>query len=304
MEKIQYHFHTEMFRQTSQLVTARARLRATRPGKPLRILSFGSSIGEEVATLRFLFPNDEIYGCEIDDRVLEICQRSVGSLATIFKSSSEAIAANGPYDLILASAVLCLNPAPEDFKDRFPVSKFDDLVAMLDANLNPGGIFIVTNASYRFTESPVARGYDTIRSDIVHSAGFINVFTRKSRPYLQPVASSGGSIYKRRGNFVPRDDEDLADSVFEKRAGAGAAAVHELELAAPPASLIVLSQHKRLNTDWANKNIPERTVVVEYAYKFCRVEGTEDHGYVQEIGWTSLVGEGFHRRKPTWNPVP
>jgi hypothetical protein len=304
MERLQYHFHTAMFRQTQQLLTARARLRATRPGQRLKILSFGSSIGEEVATLRFLFPEDEIFGCEIEPGILEICKRSVGPLATIFLSSAENIAAHGPYDLIIASAVLCLNPSPPNMRDIFPVSRFDDLVGILDGSLNSGGVLIVTNASYRFTECPVAQGYSTIRSDIVNSCGFVDVFTRDSEPYLTQVPSNGSPICRRQGDFVPRDDEDLADSVFEKNSAGEPSRIVELELAAPPASLTLLRSHKRLNTDWAVAALPERCVVVEYDYKFYRVDATGDHGFTLEIGWPSLVGDGFHRRKPVWHEVP
>ena len=254
--------------------------------------------------MRYLFPTAEVYGCEIEDRLLEICQRSVGTLGTVFKSSKENIESHGPYDLIIASAVLCLNPAPKDFRRRFPVSRFDELVDMLDGNLSAGGILVVTNASYRFTECPTARGYDKVRSDIVDSAGFITVFTRQSRPYLVQVSSSGGQVYKRRSDFVPGDDEDLADSVFEKKPVGGDPTVAFLTLASPPASLTSLHRHTRLNTDWLNRRIPDGCVVVRYDYDFCRSEETGGHGYVQRISWTSLVGEGFHARPPTWHPVP
>ncbi|MBL0373153.1 class I SAM-dependent methyltransferase [Rhizobium sp. KVB221] len=304
MQKVQFNFHTEMFRQTEQLAVARVRLQQTMPDRRLKILSFGSSIGEEIATLRFMFPDHDVYGCEIDDRLLDICRRSVGALATIFKSSVENIAAHGPFDLIVASAVLCLNPTPLNAVELFPVSRFDELVAMLDESLVPGGIFVITNAAYRFTESPVGKNYDTVRADIVSTAGHVDVFTRAATPYLTQITSTGSVVYQRHGDFVPRDDEDLADSVFEKRLPNAKPAIRELRLRPPPQGLTVITHHKRLNIDWAKRRVPDRCVVIEFDYQFCRLDRTGEFGYVQTISWTSLVGEGVHRRLPTWHLVP
>jgi hypothetical protein len=305
MLRVQHNFHTALFRQTGHLLTARAQLRATNPKGPLKVLSFGCSIGEEMVTLRYLFPEEEIFGCDINMPLVDIAERSVGSIGTVFPSSAEEIAAHGPYDFILASAVLCLHPAPKDFRERFPVSRFDDTVAMLDANLNPGGVLVIINASYRFTESPFAARYDTVRSDLVDNAGFVDVFTRACAPYLQRVASPGGQIMRRTGDHVPRDDEDLADSIFQKRADGGAPAIHALRLAPPPTSgLVSLKKHRRLNTDWLIEPAPARTIEVRQDFDLCRVEGTDTYGYIQQTSWTSLLGEGFHVREPIWRPVP
>lgn len=304
MREAQQLFHTALFRQTDHLLVARRRLRATKPGQPLKILSFGSSIGEELVTLRYLFPEDDIFGCDINNALVEISRRSVGSLATVFTSSEEEIAAHGPYDLILASAVLCLYPGGNDFAERFPVSRFDELVELLDQNLNPGGLLIVTNASYRFTECPIAGRYTTLRADVVDSAGFVDVFNRRSRPYLVRIPASGGAVYVRRGQFVPRDDEDLADSIFEKKVEADAPAIETMRLAEPPSGLVSLRRHTRRNTDWLGEVSRPRSIEIRYDYDFCRIDGTDAYGYVLKTSWTSLVGEGFHERPPIWRLVP
>lgn len=304
MRKAQHNFHTALFRQTSHLLTARARLRETKPGEKLRILSFGSSIGEELVTLRYLFPEDEIYGCDINDKLVETSQRSVGHIVTVFTSSAEEIAAHGPYDLIFASAVLCLFPTPDDFAEQFPVSRFDELIELFDQNLNPGGLLVITNASYRFVETPVAENYTTLRADIIDSAGFVDVFNRRGKPYLLRVPSAGGVVFRKRGRFLPRDDEDLADSIFEKKRTADAPAIETMRLAPSPPGLVSLYRHTRRNTDWLVEEPPEGCIEIRYDYDFCRIDGTDTYGYVLKTSWTSLVGEGFHEHPEIWRPVP
>ena len=44
--------------------------------------------------------------------------------------------------------------------------------------------------------------------------------------------------------------------------------------------------------------------VVRYDYDLCRNEDTGGYGYLLELGWTSLVGEGFDTRPATWHPLP
>lgn len=304
MRQVQNNFHTVLFRDINHLLTARERLRTTTPGRRLKILSFGCSVGEEVVTLRYLFPEDEIFGCDINPALIETSERAVGSVATVFASSEEEIAARGPFDLILASAVLCVFPAPAEIEAVFPVSRFDEMIKLLSDNLVAGGLLVLTNAAYRFAECPHAAGFTTIRSDIVDTAGYVDVYSRKHRPYLKRASLAGASLYSRRGRFTPRDDEDYADSIFEKKIGPDSPGVVTLRLAEPPAEITPLMQHTRLNTDFLDRPMPERPIVVTQLYELCRVNGTEIHGYRLTVGWTSLVGEGVYWRPPIWREIP
>ena len=309
MKRVQTSFNTGIFRQTEHLQAARHRLSATSRDRPLRILSFGCSIGDEIVTLRYMFPDAEIFGCDIEDRLLEVCNRTVGSFSTVFRSSRENIQSHGPFDLVLVSAVLCLNPPPEDATTRFPPSRFDDILSMLDESIAYGGLLVLINAAYRFVESPVAANYDTIRCDIVGSAGFVDVFSRRPDPYLRQAKSPGGplpggKVYERLGDFVPRDDEDLADSIFEKRRPGTIPAIHEFRLQPPPERLQLISSHKRTNVDWLPRPASGRIIVIESEFQFCLDLDSGQHGYLQSLSWTSLVGEGMHRRNPAWHWTP
>jgi len=288
----------------NHLLTARERLRTTKPGRRLKILSFGCSVGEETVTLRYVFPEADVFGCDINPALVEISTRSVGQVATIFQSSEDEISAHGPFDLILASAVLCVFPAPADIEQSFPVSRFDEMIKLLTDNLSPGGLLVLTNAAYRFTECPHAAGFTTIRSDIVDTAGYVDVYSRKHRPYLKRVNVAGANLYARRGRFTPRDDEDFADSIFEKKMHPEGPDVITLRLAEPPIDVTSLSQHTRLNTDFMDREVPDRPIVVTQTFELCQVNETGKYGYRLTVGWASLVGEGTYWRPPIWREIP
>src|SRR4051794_27615770 len=86
----------------------------SQPFDELNVLSFGCSIGDELASLKTLFPNARISGCDINPLALEVSQRTMGSFADVFHSSDEAILERGPYHLICAFSALCINPSPAD----------------------------------------------------------------------------------------------------------------------------------------------------------------------------------------------
>ncbi|NKC30391.1 class I SAM-dependent methyltransferase [Falsiroseomonas selenitidurans] len=132
MRRAQTNLSTSFLREILLLRVARQVLAPQ--ATPLRILSFGCSIGEELVTLRVLFPEAEIFGCDIDPLALKVAQARVGHLANVFKSDEAAIAARGPFDLICAFSSLCINPMPPAavMQRQLPFSLFDDLVATLD----------------------------------------------------------------------------------------------------------------------------------------------------------------------------
>jgi len=301
MRQLQVSRNTYVFRETMLARSARARLGARDPSQ-LRILSFGCSIGDELVTLRAVFPEARIVGCDISPVSLEVAARSVGHLAEVVVSDRERLAEHAPFDLVFACSVLCLNPAPKDFADSFPPARFDRLLRLLDGLLRPGGILAITNASYRFRDSRVAAGYDPVRADVLGSSGFINLYHRDGRLMLQQCSAPSAHYYRMRPALRIAEDEELAECLFQTRE-AGAPAVHVLRLAPPPEGFEPLFCYERRNVDGV-ESCPADALVITTRIRFGHDPISGRAGIATQQRWKSLVHDGEHLRPETWRIVP
>jgi hypothetical protein len=299
MHRAQNQTHTHLFRRTDVLTAARAELDASGTLHP-RILSFGCSTGEEIVTIRHLFPQAGILGCEIDPGIRTIAQRSVGHLSTVFDSSAEAIAAHGPFDLIVCSATLCLNP-PAEIGSRFPSSQFDESLAILDAALAPSGLLALTNASYRLQDSCLAETYEPVRSDIVWSSGFVDVFAHDGHRFLSRIPRHPQPAFRRGPAFALRDPEELADSLFRKGTQGLAGAPPLLRLAPVPGRFACTFEFSRSNLDGLSAEGRRNAIDVVKHYRFGTDEASGQRGCSLQISWD--CGEGAYRRPPFWIPL-
>lgn len=136
-----------------------------------RILSFGCSTGEEVATLRVFWPMAQIVGVDINkDALAEARKKYPNEIFLESKHLSEE-----PFDIIFAMSVLCR--WPESVGGFLPYQEFRDAVSRLDALLKPGGILVAYNAAYDpmtvlEAYTPLAKGEHT---------GFVTVRTPDGR---------------------------------------------------------------------------------------------------------------------------
>ena len=298
MRRAQNHVHTHLFRRTDVLRTAQVQLGLS-PERELKILSFGCSTGEEIVTIRSIFPDAEFYGCEIEPVALQEAIATTGHLATIFKSDRAAIRDHGPYDLINCAAVLCLNP-PTDMQKLFPPEDFDDLLSLLDSALRPGGLIALTNASYRLYASPLAPYYDPVRSDIVFSSGFVNVYAHDRRPFLERIRRPSYVAFRRGVAFDISDEEELADSLFRKRLPGEAPAPRFLTLAPVPAAFEQQFAFDRSNLVGLSADRKVNAIEIMRHYRFGIDRATGERGYALQIGWTGLRGQE-HLRPPLWD---
>ncbi len=219
--------HTALNRYPEIFSAAAQYFRNTRQGdaRPLRILSFGCSTGEECYSLRPYFPDAEIFGCDINDSVLAIAQarQRTGNIA-FFRSSPEALQQNGPFDLVFCMSSLCLFPetntaSGEDGK--FPFSGFDEMIAGIDQVVRPGGLLVIYNTSYPFSLATASSNYDALQADMVIENGFVNKLHRSGRAFT--VTEGKSHAYCQRVVSAPETltDSDFVDCLFRKKDGKG-----------------------------------------------------------------------------------
>ncbi len=186
--------------------------------RPLRILSYGCSIGEELITLRLYFPDAEIFGCDVNEGALKIASGIAEKVdATVFKSTDASLREHGPFDIVTAMSVLCLHPAKDIIK-RFPFSAYEHNIGVIDEALSDGGLFALFNSSYLFRGTTVAEHYQPMAADTVGSNGFATRHARNGDVLATRIASDFGLSYKvddiERIRF-----EDFMDCIYKKRSG-------------------------------------------------------------------------------------
>jgi SAM-dependent methyltransferase len=135
-------------------------------GPETHVLSFGCSKGDEVLALRKYFLQAAIKGIDIDWRNIARCR------ARAARGFEFAVAANTrsepaeSYDAIFCLAVLCHGDLTKFTAERcdpfVDFAAFDATVADFARCLKPGGVLFLHTANFRFGDSSVAEGFDTV----------------------------------------------------------------------------------------------------------------------------------------------
>ena len=127
-----------------------------------RILSFGCSTGEEVATLREYFPRATIVGCDINTAALREAQPRYAERDVSFVTP-ETLTSAERFDAIFCMAVLQRRAACygdiQDCSRVFPFAVFAAQLERLDALVRPGGILIAHLTNFRVTDAPATSAY-------------------------------------------------------------------------------------------------------------------------------------------------
>jgi 2-polyprenyl-3-methyl-5-hydroxy-6-metoxy-1,4-benzoquinol methylase len=139
-------------------------------GPDVRLLSFGCSTGEEVFTLRKLFPNAWIRGLDINPHNISVCEQRL-ALASDPKISFEladSVKREAPatYDAIFCMAVFRHSYLDHESYLRCDrLIRFADFCRMIDeiaGRLKAGGLLTITNANFRFRDTPTADEFELV----------------------------------------------------------------------------------------------------------------------------------------------
>jgi SAM-dependent methyltransferase len=136
--------------------------------RPLRLLSFGCSTGEEVFALRRYFPAAFIKGIDINPGAIALAQQRRGGDANVAFAVAGSTAAEetGSYDAIFCMAVLRHGGLTNSTLDRCDAfirfEDFERTVADLARCLEAGGLLAVRHSNFRFGDAAAARAFECV----------------------------------------------------------------------------------------------------------------------------------------------
>ena len=178
--------HTEQDRYPEIMALA-----ATLHPSPSRILSFGCSTGEELATLRRYFPKAEIVGAEINARSRRVAAQRVKGDRGVSVVSPDKV--SGLFEMIFALAVFQREPHKilerevENLAGHYPYERFDRGLTSLVDRLEEGGLLCVMHAHY-----PVELASASVMLEPIANSPLMEppLFGADGRRLTNPVARS------------------------------------------------------------------------------------------------------------------
>ncbi len=172
---------------------------------PLRLLSFGCSLGDEVFALRHYFSEAAIKGIDIDPENIAACRARAEAQALTnasFETAATATAeASTSYDAIFCLAVLCLGDltvaGAQCCEPALYFADFEEVVSDFSRCLKPGGWLWLHTTNFCFLDTAVARDFEVVlEADLAQMAPDVH-FGRDNR-LLQGERSRAVGFRKRR----------------------------------------------------------------------------------------------------------
>jgi hypothetical protein len=127
----------------------------------IRILSFGCSTGEECVTLADYFPAAMIIGTDINPLNLWKARKFRNERIRFVYAIDRLLKRLGPFDAVFCMAVL-RTPRRNHVSEHYPFERFEERVLFLDSLVRPGGVLVVHNSSYRFSDTTSSSHYEKV----------------------------------------------------------------------------------------------------------------------------------------------
>jgi hypothetical protein len=135
-----------------------------------RILSFGCSTGEECASLAQYFPKAENVGAEINVLSLLKAMKKRSDRIRFVYSSDRILSRLGGFDVVFCMAVLRA-PKKQQRLGNYPFALFEERALFLESLVRPGGLFVIHNSMYRFSDTAHRGSYDRVSVAARHDKG-------------------------------------------------------------------------------------------------------------------------------------
>jgi hypothetical protein len=179
-----------------------------------RILSFGSSTGLEgqsLARLYFQRDHDRILGVDVDDVSLKTARlnNKFKGRVRYLRSSNAVLFENGPFDAVFAMSVLCRWPDSKDLEDisaLMPFRRFSAIVADLDHIVTVGGLLVIYNANFLFTDvRSISSRYTTVPIPGHSGSGFVKKFGADNKSLGSDFQYNGVIFRKERDRTAAKE---------------------------------------------------------------------------------------------------
>jgi SAM-dependent methyltransferase len=169
------------------------------------VLSFGCADGYELNDLATKhFHHGRVVGCDIDldaQRIAALCNAQPARVKIIGADPAH-LAEHGPYDVIVAMAVLCRWPETrciENISEYYPFSRFEEQLRQFIELLVPGGVLCVYNSNYRVVDSSLMAQLEVITNpELIPTSQPVRLFHPSGQPRTDHVAD--GFLFRK----VPR----------------------------------------------------------------------------------------------------
>jgi len=183
--------------------------------RPLKILSFGCSRGDEVFSLRRYFPDAALKGIDVNPRNIARClARARAESPTNITFATAANTEGEPassYDAIFCLAVLVSGDLTTSGAQRcdpvFHFERFERQVADFARCLKPGGLLVLHTTNFRFCDTSVAQDFDVVLE-------------------ADPANLAPDVLFDRNNRLMPGERQRYRAVVFQKHRPGGCAASH------------------------------------------------------------------------------
>lgn len=153
----------------------------------LEILSYGCSTGLECFSLRNYFSSARIVGFDIKKTNIKKAKNLNTDSNIVFYDDFNKIK-NKKFDLIFVMSVLCRWTQTQNVEDCsaiYTFARFNEQLHTLNDLLKVGGILIIYNSNFRFTDAAISRKYKKISILGFEESGFVTKFNIDNKVLIE-----------------------------------------------------------------------------------------------------------------------